>query len=191
MKNKTTQGGIKAPERNLYQDSYRVELKPSFLVDRLCDQLALERNTIRLYTAIMRKPFPRESFVISSLELEKLRDEKLDHFLLLSNALKAAGEGEDPSQNNFCNEINCLAPRGHLKVLSDRRAPLSQCLSVLLSAEQANWDGWQLLIPLAKITGYEEMTRQFEQALLLEEDHLRKVRLWISQVMVFAEAKAA
>lgn len=193
MKNyKGSQGGTNtapARGRNAHPDSFRVEFKPTFLVDRLCEQLAFERNTIRLYTAMMHKPASKNGFSINRLEMEMLRDEKLDHFLLLLNALKELGE--DPAQKEFSNEITCFSPKNHLKILSDRKVALSQCLSVLLEQEQTNWDGWQLLIPLAKNTGYEAMSKKFEEALLLEEDHLRKVRLWISQGMVFAESKAA
>jgi rubrerythrin len=159
------------------------------LLDKLCERLAFEKTGIRLYEAMLTKVMTlKVPGQPSAEDLEMMRDEELDHFQLIHDMLKTFGG--DPSAACAGASTTDVASSGILKVISDPRTTMSQSLSALLTAELTDHDGWQLLIQLAEGMGLEEPQMQFRQVLKTEEEHLQKVRSWLSQA-VMLEAEAA
>ena len=57
-------------------------------------------------------------------------------------------------------------------------------LDAMLTAELSDNAGWELLIQLSENLGFDEMKTEFETALGHEEDHLQKVRTWLSECVL-------
>ena len=70
------------------------------------------------------------------------------------------------------------------KLVADARTTLTQCLDAILIAELADNDSWIMLVDLAEGLGMNEMGQRFRQALAEEEDHLVRVRSWISAALL-------
>ena len=45
--------------------------------------------------------------------------------------------------------------------------------------DHGDGEGWELLIALTSELGFDELTQQFRQALVIEEEHAIKVRAWL------------
>ena len=73
---------------------------------------------------------------------------------------------------------------GIVQVLTEPRSSMAQCLSAMLTAELTDNAGWELLINLAENLGYDDMKTEFQSALADEEDHLEKVRTWVSECVL-------
>jgi hypothetical protein len=73
---------------------------------------------------------------------------------------------------------------GIMQVLTDPRTSMAQCLQAMLMAELTDNAGWELLIRLADGLGYDDMKTEFESALKNEEEHLLKVRAWVSECVL-------
>ena len=148
------------------------------LLDKLSERLAFERMGTRLYEALINKcemlgessPGPTVS------ELRQIRDEELQHFLLLKRSITELGG--DPTVQSPCADVAGVASLGILQVLTDPRTTMSQCLQAILTAELTDNDGWQLLINLADNLGHDGMVKEFQSALEHEEEHLTNVRNW-------------
>jgi hypothetical protein len=57
---------------------------------------------------------------------------------------------------------------------------MPQTLQALLNAELADNDGWQMLIELAGTLGHSKLVKQCEKAFQEEQEHLEKVRAWLT-----------
>lgn len=151
------------------------------LLDKLSERLAFERMGTRLYEALINKcEILGESSPGPTLaQLRQIRDEELQHFLLLKNAVTELGG--DPTVQSPCADVAGVASLGILQVLTDPRTNMSQCLQAILTAELTDNDGWQLLISLADNLGHDEMVKEFQRALKHEEEHLTNVRGWLTE----------
>lgn len=151
------------------------------LLDKLSERLAFERMGTRLYEALINKcEILGESSPGPTLaELRQIRDEELQHFLLLKNAVTELGG--DPTVQSPCADVAGVASLGILQVLTDPRTNMSQCLQAILTAELTDNDGWQLLISLADNLGHDELVKEFQRALEHEEEHLTSVRGWLTE----------
>jgi bacterioferritin (cytochrome b1) len=154
------------------------------ILDKLSERLAFERMGTRLYEALINKvevlgeSAPGPTFA----ELQKIRDEELQHFLLLNRSIAALGG--DPTVQSPCADVAGVASLGILQVLTDPRTSVTQCLQALLTAELTDNDGWLLLINLADNLGYPELVKDFQSALEHEEEHLVKVRGWVTELVL-------
>ena len=159
------------------------------LLDKLSERLAFERSEVRLYEDLIGKisaaNYHQEPTV---KELIEIQDEKLSHFQMLTGYLKDLGA--DPTIDSPGANITSIASSGILKVLSDPRTTIPQCLSALLTAELTNNEGWQILVQIAENLGLTELADQFEDASATEEEHLEKVRGWLTQ-NILSKSKAA
>lgn len=151
------------------------------LLDKLSERLAFERMGTRLYEALINKvEIMGESQPGPTLtELQQIRDEELQHFLLLKRAITTLGG--DPTVQSPCADVAGVASLGILQVLTDPRTSVTQCLQAILTAELTDNDGWRLLINLSDSLGYTELVDDFEGALENEEQHLTNVRVWLSE----------
>lgn len=151
------------------------------LLDKLSERLAFERMGTRLYDALLNKcEIMGESSPGPTLaELQQIRDEELNHFLLLNRTITELGG--DPTVQSPCADVAGVASLGILQVLTDPRTSVTQCLQAMLTAELTDNDGWLLLINLADNLGYHDMVEEFQRALEHEEKHLESVRGWLTE----------
>jgi rubrerythrin len=155
--------------------------KSSVLLDKLGQRLAFERTGTRLYEALLTKLDAQGSWENGPKrhELQELHDEELSHFELLQRAFKELGA--DPTAQTPAADIDAVASMGILKVLSDPRTTLAQCLESILFAELVDNDGWQMLIEVAQELGHDELVKGFQAASDEEAKHLACVRRWLNE----------
>jgi len=115
-------------------------------------------------------------------EIEEIREDELQHFLLLKEAMESLGG--DPTAMTPCADVAAVASSGILKVLADARTTLTQCLDAILIAELADNDAWLALADLADGLGMNELGKRFREALAEEEEHLARVRGWINGALL-------
>jgi rubrerythrin len=151
------------------------------LLDKLSERLAFERMGTRLYEALINKcEILGESSPGPTLaDLQQIRDEELQHFLLLKRAITELGG--DPTVQSPCADVTGVAARGILQVLTDPRTPVTQCQPASRTAARTDNDGWQLLINLADTLGHNDLVTEFQRALEHEEKHLTNVRGWLTE----------
>jgi ferritin-like metal-binding protein YciE len=99
-----------------------------------------------------------------------------EHFDLLTQCLLKLGA--DPTAQTPDADASGVASSGMMKVITDPRTSISQCLQAMLAIELADNAAWELLILLAQDMGMKDMAQQFERALQQEDMHLREVRDW-------------
>ncbi len=155
--------------------------KASVFLDKLGERLAFERTGTRIYDAIVAKlpasstgkdPFPPD-------ELRRFRDEEHAHFLLCKEAMEQMGG--DPTAVTPCADVAGVASEGIVKVVTDPRTTLTQCLDALLIAELTDNDGWKTLITMAEAIGQDDLARRFTDALAEEDVHLQTIREWLAK----------
>jgi rubrerythrin len=152
--------------------------EPTVFLDKLGERLAFERTGVRLYDALLSKLAAANVHIGGPTreELEEIRQEELEHFLVLKETIESLGA--DPTVMTPCADIVGVASSGILKVLADSRSTLTQCLDVMLIAELADNDAWTMLASLADDLGMTKLSEQFRRALAEEQDHLIRVRAW-------------
>jgi rubrerythrin len=158
--------------------------KATVLLDKLGERIAFERTGTRLYEALLAKleaasvheGGPRRA------EVEKIRDDERQHFALLRDCMLQLGG--DPTAMTPSADVIAVASLGWVQVLADPRTTLTQCLDIMLTAELADNDGWSLLIELVQGMGQDEIASRFRTALQEEDEHLMKVRAWVSAALV-------
>jgi rubrerythrin len=149
------------------------------LLDQLGERLAFERTGARLYDALLVKRAERDAHPggPSREDLERIRDEEIEHFALLKEAIEALGG--DPTAVTPSADVGAVAGSGWVAALSDPRTTLTQGLKVVLQAELTDTDSWLVLADLTARLGHGEIADQFRRALAEEEDHLARVRSWL------------
>jgi hypothetical protein len=150
------------------------------LLDKLGERLAFERTGVRLYEAVITKFDIEGGFSggPSRLDLDRIRVEELDHFLLLEDTIRKLGgdpTGVTPSANLVATESMGLSA-----VVADPRTTLPQCLHAILVAELADDAGWEQLVGLCRDIGRTELAETFEACLVQESQHVDSVRAWLS-----------
>jgi len=154
--------------------------KPTLLMDKLGERLAFECTGTRLYEALVSKCDAFGSFDggPSQADLEHVLQEEYRHFTMLQSVIEQ--QGGDPTAVTPSADIQATAAHGVMQVIVDPRTTLLQSLEAILVAELADNACWEALIALAQEAGEDTLTRQFEQALLTEQEHLMKVQTWIA-----------
>jgi hypothetical protein len=184
----TVAGKIKSAIGTLSGESMAV------FMDRLGQRLAFERQGSRLYEGLIAKFRAAESADLigshgPTLEdLIELHDEELQHFLLLQQTM--ADLGGDPTAQTPAADVAAVANMGLPQVVNDPRTSFLQSLEAMLVAELVDNDGWEMLEKLARGLGYQDLAARFLAAKQDEEDHLRRVRTWLS-LSTMDEAGAA
>lgn len=154
------------------------------LMDRLGQRLAFERQGSRLYEGLIAKFRAAEAADAIGArgpcleDLIELHDEELQHFLLLQQTI--ADLGGDPTAQTPAADVSSVASMGLTQVVNDPRTSFWQSLEAMLIAELVDTDGWEMLENLARGLGYGELASRFAAAKEDEEDHLRRVRTWLS-----------
>jgi rubrerythrin len=155
------------------------ELVPPLLMDKLGERLAFERTGVRLYDGALLKLEAGGSFDggPSRDDLETIRDQELEHFGLLEEAIEDLGG--DPTAVTPAANLVATEAAGIVGVVADPRAGLPEVLHALLLAELADNAGWEQLIELCHQTGQENWAERFTRCSQEEEEHLRSVRTWL------------
>lgn len=152
----------------------------AILIDKLGERLAFERTGVRLYETVIEKCVaegsPPGGPTLS--DLQDIHADELAHFDLVRDAL--ADLGGDPTAMTPSADVAAVASTGILQVVNDPRMTLKQSLEAMLIAELVDNDGWTLLIDLARSAGHDSLVERFSLAKAREEDHLDKVREWVS-----------
>ena len=154
--------------------------QPTLFMDKLGERLAFERTGTRVYEAVLSKYDAFGSFTggPSRGELEHLRREEYEHFLLLRSAIEQLGG--DPTAVTPSANLQLTASQGVPKVVVDPRTTLLQCLEAVLTTELTDNACWDALVELAQGAGEDALVQQFEQAHRTEQEHLLKVQRWVA-----------
>ena len=153
------------------------------LLDKLGERLAFERQGTRLYEAFLQKCESLTLEDASGPTIEELRhicEEELEHFHLLQNAIIALG-GDATVQTPSADVAGVLS-HGVMQVVSDPRTSIPQTLQAMLTAELVDNDGWQMLQDLAAELGQDDLETQCGKAYEEEQEHLEKVREWLTSM---------
>lgn len=152
--------------------------KANVLIDKLGERLAYERTGVRLYTHFLHKCEVQGSDMPSAADIEEIRNEELEHMHLVSRAMEAIGA--DPTAITPGADVQGVAGMGYLQAIGDPRTTIDQCLEVLMAVELNDNASWEMLIPLAKELGQDEMADEFQTALQHENEHLARVKQWLN-----------
>lgn len=152
----------------------------SALIDKLGERLAFERTGVRLYGALKDKcnASPELPGGPSVSDLEEIQVEELRHFELVRDAMKSLGA--DPTALTPSADVAAVTASGLVQVITDARASLRQSLEAILVAELVDNDSWAMLVELTRASGHDELAERFWEARLREEEHLAKVRHWVT-----------
>ena len=158
--------------------------KPTVFVDKLGERLAYERTGTRLYEALIVKHAASnvKPGGPTRAELQKIHDEERAHFLLVRDALTELGA--DPTAMTPSADVIGVAGLGWVQVLGDPRTTLTQCLCVMLTVEQGDVEGWDVLTQMAASLGFDELATKFDEANALEQEHAMKVRGWLTSALL-------
>ena len=115
-------------------------------------------------------------------DLEHIRDEELAHAAMLIECFEEIGA--DATAVTPAADVQAVASCGIVQVVSDPRTTLTQALEAVLTAELTDVDSWQLLADMASKLGQEDMANRFLRAFREEQEHLIKVRDWLSSSLL-------
>ena len=154
--------------------------KAIVLIDKTAERLAFERTGVRLYDAILDKLDTSGSFKggPERSELQTIRDEELQHALMLSESLEQLGA--DSTAVTPSADLVAMEGQGIGSVLADPRTTVGQCLHALMVAELADGESWTLLRSLAEEMGQKALAERFSKAEQEEARHLSQVRTWLT-----------
>jgi len=148
------------------------------LLDKLGARLAFERSGVRLYDALIQKRQAIKGAAKPTVaDLQHIRDEEHEHMSILEECILDLGG--DPTVVTPAADITATMTSGVLKVVSDPRTTIPQCLDAILAAELIDNDCWGVLVSMLREQGEDEAVSDFEEALLEEQEHLKMVRGWI------------
>lgn len=158
----------------------RTQRKLLPLFDLLGARLQFERTGVRLYDALLSKLEAYGSFSggPDRHDLEVIRDEELAHMRMLDRVITDLGG--DATVTTPGASIELTASRGIADVLTDPRTSLLDGLGVIIIAELADHEEWIGLIEIARELDKDDLVHSFQSAQITEEEHLSKVRRWIS-----------
>ncbi|MFU8815380.1 MAG: ferritin Dps family protein [Pseudomonadales bacterium] len=150
------------------------------LVDKTAERLAFERTGVRLYDALLDKMDASSGFSggPSMADVQTIRDEELQHALMLKETLEQLGA--DPTAITPSADLVAVEGMGLGAVLGDPRTTVGQCLHAIIVAELADNEGWTMLRTLAEEMGQKQLATRFEQAEQQEQRHLAQVRSWLT-----------
>lgn len=154
--------------------------QPVLFLDKLGERLAFERTGTRLYEALLSKyeAFGSFSGGPEQADIEDILHEEYSHFTMLQTTIEQLGG--DPTAVTPAAALQATASQGIAKVIVDPRTTLLQSLEAILVAELTDHACWTTLLALAQKADETSLTKQFEQALLTEQEHLDKVYTWVA-----------
>jgi rubrerythrin len=159
------------------------------LLVKLGERLAFERTGTRLYEALLSKHEAYGAFEGGPTreDITHILSEELQHFHMLADVIKSLGG--DPTQLTPSAHVQLTASQGVGQVLVDPRTSLMQSLEAIMMAELADNECWETLTGLARLAGHEELAQRCEEAVLSEQEHLKKVRSWLAAGQGYPEVE--
>jgi rubrerythrin len=153
-------------------------------VDQLGARLAFERTGTRIYEALLVK---LEAASVhdggpTRDDLEHIRDEELAHAAMLIECFEEIGA--DATAVTPAADVQAVASCGIVQIVADPRTTLTQALEAVLTAELTDVESWQLLADMAGKLGHEDMASRFNRAFREEQEHLIKVRDWVTSSLL-------
>lgn len=154
------------------------ELLP--LVDLVGARLAFERGGVRLYDALISKHDAFGGFPggPERRDLQLIRDQELSHMRMCDGILSEIGA--DATALTPCANRELVMSRGICDILVDPRTSLLDGLEAIAVAELADHEQWVGLVEIARDMNRDDLVRAFVGAQRTEDEHLSKVRAWIS-----------
>ena len=177
---------------SVVKDKGETNAPMSILLDKLGERLAFERQGTRLYQAFLQKLEALDDGAVEGPNSEELRhicDEELEHFRLLQKTITELG-GDATVQTPSADVVGVLS-HGIVQVVSDPRTTISQSLQAVLTAELADNDGWEMLGALAGELGIADLVEKCDTAFSEEQEHLDKVRGWLTEMTANQAANAS
>jgi len=150
------------------------------LLDLMAARLAFERTGIRLYEALLGKLDTFGGFRggPERRDLVRMKDQEHAHVYMLEGMISELGA--DTTAVTPCANREVLASRGLTDVLTDPRTSFLDGLETIVLAELADHEQWVGLVEMARDINRDDLVRPFVDAQRTEDDHLSKVRMWIS-----------
>jgi ferritin-like metal-binding protein YciE len=154
------------------------------VVDLLCERLAFERSTVRLYdrilTAVRLSPDARTRDLLATMQ--KHRDEEDEIARWLEGRIRQLG-GDEGAETDLSRLVTREA-RGIEEVAENDAADVTHLLHALLAVEGVDNAGWDLLVHLADAAGDGQAKRELERCLRQERQHLAFVRDAIERLAI-------
>lgn len=153
--------------------------RPRVLLERLEERCAFERATVRLYEGILAKVIEKGSFDGGPTrdQLALFARAELGHFQLLAAAVFAFGG--DPSGDGAGAQPSCAAVNAMTRKVRDPSTTMVEALQAVLIVELIDAEGWEALISLCKLAGFDSLADRFQGARREELAHLVSVRAWL------------
>ncbi|RYY75967.1 MAG: ferritin-like domain-containing protein [Gammaproteobacteria bacterium] len=160
--------------------------RPEMFINKLGERLAYERSGVRVYEALILKcQFMAANGMaeneIDISRLKQFRNQEAEHMELLVDILHTLG-ADATAQTPDADAIG-VAASGLMKVVTDPRTTIAQCLEAMLTLELADNAAWDLLIKLADDMGHSDMVEKFQTALRQEDVHLLVVQQWHEKIV--------
>lgn len=151
------------------------------LVDLLCERLAFERASVRLYNTILGTiDESGGAFAAFSDEMQRFRDQEEEHEHWLERCVLDLGG--DPTVRTEMVQLVQRESRGIEEVV-ERHDCVPHAMHALLAAELVDNAGWELLVELADDADDSDAREAFRKRLHEEEDHLLFVRSTRKEVL--------
>jgi rubrerythrin len=150
------------------------------LLDALGARLQFERTGARIYEALLTKARALDPVDGGPTEaaLVEIYNDELAHFQLLQDTITALGA--DPTAVTPTANVQAVATMGVLQVVSDPRLGMRETMQASLLIELVDKDSWHLLVRVAEALGQEQLAARFRVALDVEEQHVVRVRGWLT-----------
>ena len=165
------------------------ELLP--LLDLMGARLAFERGGVRLYEALIAKLDVLGGFSggPERRDLVRIKDQEHAHVYMLESMITELGG--DPTVVTPCANREIVASRGVIDILVDPRTSLLDGIEAITLAELNDHEQWVGLVEVARDMNRENLARGFIEAQRTEDDHLSKVRTWVSAGRATAREEVA
>jgi ferritin-like metal-binding protein YciE len=154
------------------------------VVDLLCERLAFERSTVRLYDRILEAL--RVGGDASTRELHatmlKHREEENEIARWLEGRIRELG-GDERAETDLA-RLATREARGIDEVAENDAADITHLLHALLAVEGVDNAGWDLLVHLADAAGDARTKHELERRLRQERQHLAFVRQAIERLAI-------
>ncbi|RKH34715.1 ferritin-like domain-containing protein [Corallococcus praedator] len=153
---------------------------PALFIDKLCERLAFERTSSRLYASLLLKTHTLGTFAGGPTpeRLLELHNQELEHLGMVREGLLRFGA--HPSLRTPSGDVASAQSRGLIQAVDAPGATLMDALRATLVSELINNAGWALLVDLASELGPPDLELAFRDVLHVESHHLAEVTVWVA-----------
>lgn len=154
------------------------------VIDLLCERLAFERSTVRLYDRILEALRVATDARTRDLHatMQKHRAEEDEIVRWLEGKIRELG-GDERAETDLA-RLATREARGIEEVAQNDAADLTHLLHALLAVEGVDAAGWDLLVHLADAAGDARAKHELERRLRQERQHLAFVRAAVERLAI-------